>query len=120
MLRSITILLLSSVHIGVADEKAQREEFRMSATVQDIVALSNYSGTVMPVDADPRFAVIMRVDSMTPSLTKFPKGAAVSFAVHSPSRLFGAAEAKGKSYDFVLRRETTGEKTRFSSLEVRR
>jgi hypothetical protein len=100
MLRSITILLLCSVHIGAADEKAQREEFRMSATVQDIVALSKYS--------------------VTPSLTTFPRGAAVSFAIHSPSRLFGAADAKGKSYDFVLHRETTGEKTRFSSLEVRR
>ena len=120
MLRPFTILLLSSGLICVADKKTQREEFRMRATVQDFVALSNYSGSVVPVDVDPRFAVIMRVDSITPSLTKFASGATVTFAIHSPSRLFGAADAQGKPYDFVLRRETTGEKTRFLSLEVPR
>ena len=102
------------------DEKSQREEFRLRATVHDVVVLSSFSGTVTPVDADPRFAVTMRVDSITPSLTNFTKGATVIFAVHSLSRLFGAADAKGKTYDFTLRRETAGGKNRYSSLEIRR
>jgi hypothetical protein len=120
MLRSITILLLSLAASFAADEKPQREEFRLRATVHDVVVLSSFSGTVTPVDADPRFAVTMRLDSITPSLTNFTKGATVTFAVHSPSRLFAAADVKGKTYDFTLRRETARGKTRYSSLEVRR
>jgi len=120
MLRFITILLLSLVASFAADEKPQREEFRLRAMVQDVVALSSYSGAVIAVGADPRFAVTMRVDSLTPSLTNFTKGATLTFAVHSPSRLFDAADAKGKTYDFTLRRETAGGKTRYASLEVRR
>lgn len=120
MLRSITILLLSLAASVAADDKSQREEFRLRATVQDIVTLSTYSGTVTPVDADRRFAVTVRIDSITPSLTNFVKGATVTFAVHSPSQLFGTADAKGKTYDFTLRRETVDGKTRYTSLEVRR
>jgi hypothetical protein len=120
MLRSITIFLLSLAASFAADEKPQREEFKLRATVHDVVALSSYSGTVTPVDADPRFAVTVGIDSITPWLTNFAKGAGVTFAVHSQSRLFGAADAKGKTYDFTLRRETADGKTRWSSLEVRR
>ena len=120
MLRSVTVLILSLAASFAADERAQREEFRVHAEVQEIVALSSFSGTVVPVGVDPRFAVTLRVDSVTPSLTNFTKGATVTFAVHSRSQLFGSADAKGKSYDFTLRRETAGGKTRYSSLEVRR
>jgi hypothetical protein len=120
MLRSVTFLLLSLVASSAADAKSQLEEFRLRATVRDIVVLSSYSGIVMPVDADPRFAVTMRVDSIMPALINFPKGATVTFAVHSPSVLFDAADAKGKTYDFTLRRNTADGKARFSSLEVRR
>jgi len=120
MLRTITILLLSLTASLAADEKPQQEEFRLRATVQDVVALSSYSGSVIGIGADPRFAVNMRVDSITPSLTNFTKGASVTFAVHSPLQLFAAADAKGKTYDFTLHRETVGGKTSYSSLEVRR
>ena len=120
MLRFITILLLSLAASFAVDEKSQREEFRLRATVQDVVVLSSYAGPLTPVGVDPRFAVTMRVDSITPSHTNFTKGATVTFAVHSPSRLFGAPDAKGKTYDFTLRRETANGKTRYSSLEVRR
>ena len=52
MLRPIHILLLiSPVLICAADEKTQREEFKLRATVQDLGDLSNYSGTVTPVEA---------------------------------------------------------------------
>jgi hypothetical protein len=120
MLRCISILLLSVATILAADEKPQREVFRLRATVLDIVLLSRYSGTVMPVGVDPRFAVTMRVESITPSLTKFTKGGPVTFAVHSPSQLFAAEDAKGKTFDFNLYRDTANGKTTYSNLEVRR
>src|SRR5262249_51396500 len=120
MLRFITILLLSLAVSFAADEKSQREEFRVRARVQDIVILSSFSGTVTPVGVDPRYAVTLKIESVAPELTNMVAGATATFAVHSPSRLFAAADAKGKTYDFTLRRETTGGKTRYSSLEVRR
>jgi hypothetical protein len=120
MLRAIAILLLSLVAGSAADARSQRDEFRLNATVLNVVMLSAYSGAAMPVDFDPQFAVTMRVRSIMPSLTNFTKGATVTFAVHSPSLLFGSTDAKGKTYDFTLRRETSHGKTSFSSLEVRR
>ena len=119
MLHTITILLLSLAASFAADEKWQSAEYKLRATVLDVVALSSYSGAVLAVGADPRFAVTMRVDSITPALTNFTKGATLTFAVHSPSRLFATGDSKGKTYDFTLRRETAGGNTRYSSLEVR-
>lgn len=119
MLRSIATFLFSAVTALAADAIAQREEFSLRAVVQDIVPLSSYSGTVMPVDADPRFAVTVRIESIAPALTSFATGATVTFAVHSPSRLFGGASAKGKTYDFTLRRVTAEGKIWYSGLEVR-
>jgi hypothetical protein len=120
MLRSIAILLLSLVASFAVDAKTQREQFRVRAQVQDIVALSSFSGSVLPIGSDPRFAVTLRIESVTPADTNFTPGSAVTFAVHSPSRLFAATDAKGKTYDFVVRRATVDGKTRISDLEVRR
>jgi len=120
VLRSVSVLLISPLVGFAADSKSQRDEFGLRATVHGVVALSSYSGSMTRIDADPRFAVTMRVDSITPPLTNFAKGSTVTFAVHSPSRLFGATDPKGKAYDFTLGRETAGGKTSFSGLEVRR
>lgn len=120
MLRAITILLLSSVISLAADAKPQQEEFRLRATVLDIVVLSNHSGSVIPVEFDPQFALTMRIRSVTPSLAHFAKGATVTFAIHSPASLFLSENPKGKTHDFTLRRETTAGKTRWLSLEIRR
>lgn len=120
MLRAIVILLLSLVVTLAAETKPQREEFRLNATVLNVVMLSDYSAAAIPVGFDPQFAVTMRVRSIAPSLPNLTKGAIVTFAIHSPSQLFGSVDAKGKTYDFTLRRETSHAKTSFSSLEVQR
>ena len=114
----VTLLLLSLGTCFAGD--AKREEFRLRATVKNVVTISSYSGTVTPVESDPRFAVIVRVDSVKPVLTNFTIGGTVTFAVHSPSRLFGASETRGKTYDLILRRETMDGKAKFTSLEVLR
>ena len=120
MLRAITILLLSLEISLAVDAKRQQEKFSLRATVLDVVMLSDYSGSVIPVKFDPQFAVTMRIHSITPSLAGFTKGATVAFAVHSPANLFAAENPRGKAHDFMLRRETINGKARWSSLEIRR
>jgi len=102
-----------------ADEKPQHEEFRLHAMVSDIVALSNFSGSIIPVGTDPHFALTVRVDTIWPALANFTRGASVTFAIHSPSRLFSAADPKGKTYDFTLSRETADGNVIYSGLEMR-
>lgn len=115
----LIVLLLSLVAGVAADDKPQREEFKLRATVRAIVPLPSYSGTLMPIDGDPHFALTMKVEAVTPALTNFNKGDTVTFAIHSPTRTFGAADPAGKTYDFILSRQTTDGKVRYSSLEVR-
>jgi hypothetical protein len=120
MIRLIAFLMLSSSVSFAADEKTVREEFQVRAQVQDIVALSAFSGTVIPIGVDPHFALTVRVDSVVPPLANFTNGAAITFAIHSPSRLFTGENVKGKTYEFTLCRETASAKTNYSSLDVRR
>lgn len=101
-------------------DPAQGEEFLIRARVQDVVALSTFRGTVTTVGVDPRFAATVSIESARPVLADFPAGATVTFALHSPTRLFGAADAKGHAYNFLLRRETAAGTTNYSSLEILR
>ena len=121
-LRSLLALAAATIMAATvsAQEKPRREEFRLRATVQDVVMMAKFSGTVVPIGIDPRYCVTMRVESITPPLSSFTKGATVTFAIHSPSQLFGAAEAKGKTYDLTLSREVAGGKPKYTWLEVRR
>ena len=90
----------------------------MRATVQAIVPLTNFSGSVTPVAGDPRFALTVRIESIDPSITNFSAGTVATFAIHSPALLFGPKPAKGKTYDFVLTREIEDGKVRFSGLKA--
>jgi len=119
MPRLIVPILVSAVIAFAPEAAAQREEFTLRAAVLDVVPLSTYSGTVTPVDADPRFALTVRIQSIAPALARFTTGVIVTFAVHSPTRSFGGASAKGKTYEFRLRREAADGKSGFSGLEVR-
>ena len=122
-MRILTTLVLASLTFisgyRLSAGQLQREEFRLRATVQGIVPLPSYSGTVMPVGGDPRFALTVRIDSITPAITNFNKGDTVTFAIHSPSRVFGSADPKDNDYDFILSRTISDGKVRYSNLEVR-
>jgi hypothetical protein len=120
MIRSIVILLLSLAATSAADGKSRREEFRVRARVQDIVLLSSFSGIVTVIGRDPRFAVTLKIESVTPALRDPAAGSTVTLAVHSPALFFGVPDAKGKSYDFTLRRDAADGKSQVSDWEVRR
>ncbi len=90
------------------------------AAVQDVVILSRFSGTVTPVAVDPMFALTVRIESVSPGVTNFAAGSVVTFAIHSPSRLFAGEDAKGKTYAFLLRCQTVKGNVRYSGLEVER
>jgi hypothetical protein len=62
----------------------------------------------------------VRIESVTPADTNFTVGSTVTFAIHSPSRLFLGEDAKGKTYDFSVRRMTEQGKTRYFQLEIRK
>ncbi len=95
------------------------DEIHLRATVQDVGQLASFSGTVIPVDVDPQFALTVRVESAVPTAADFTSGTVLTFAIHSPSRLFGGEPMKGQTYDFLLHRKTEGGKVRFFNLQLR-
>ena len=112
----LTLGLVAASSAGQA--RSTIDEIHMRATVQDVVLLTHFSGKVIPVDFDPRFALTVRIESVGPAATNFTVGAVVAFAIHSPSLLFGEEAKKGKTYDFSVQREIRHGKTRYFGLKV--
>lgn len=104
---------------GIDRSQNPKNEFHLRATVQGVVPLADYSGKVIRVDFDQRFALIVRIESIDPAVSGFNAGAVITFAIHSPALLFGADVTKGKTYDFALQEIKHG-KTRFFGLKVGR
>ena len=117
MLRSLTILSLSLV-ASAAGQAQSTEEIHLRANMQAIVMLSHFSGTVTPVDFDPRYALTLKIESARPSVGRFREGAVVTLAIHSPSELFEVEPRKGKTYNFSLARTTEDGKVRFCCLQL--
>jgi hypothetical protein len=86
--------------------------------VQAVVPLPSFSGQVTPVDADPRFALTVHIESAVPAVANFSVGAVVTLAIHSPSRLFAGDPTIGKIYDFSLGRRVEDGSTRFVGLRL--
>lgn len=119
MIRLLAILGISIWACAAGRAQGPSDEIHLSATVQAVSPLTKFSGTVTPVDVDPRFALTVRIESVVPTVTNFTPGAVVIFAIHSPSQLFAGEPTKGKTYDFVLHRETKDGKVRFFGLKIR-
>ena len=116
MMHPPVIFALSLVACLAVQTQSIRDEVHLRATVQAVVPLTSFSGTVTPVGVDPRFALTVRIVSIDPSIVNFSAGTVVTFAIHSPSVLFGTESVKGKTYDFVLNQESGDGKVRFSGL----
>jgi len=101
---NIAVVLLTFGLVAAAAQQARStiDKIHMRVTVQDVVLLTDFSGKVIPVDFDPRFAVTVRIESVGPAVTNFTVGAVVAFAIHSPSLLFGEEAKKGKTCDFSV------------------
>jgi len=113
MIRALAILAMSLWAWSIGQARSTKDEVRLRATVQAVVPLTDFSGTLTPVDIDPLFALTVRVESVAPKVPNFSAGAVVALGIHSPSRLFGVEPTKGKTYDFVLHRERRDGKARF-------
>ena len=79
---------------------------RLRVTVVDVVQLRGFSGLLAPTgDADPRFALTVRIDSCVPAVTNLKSGTVVTFAVHSPSLFLRGSAEKGKSHEITMPRK---------------
>lgn len=116
MMHPPVIFALSLLACLAGQTQSTRDEVRLRATVQAVVPLTSFAGPVTPVGVDPRFALTVRIVSIDPSIVNFSASTVVTFAIHSPSVLFGGESVKGKTYDFVLNQESGDGKLRFSGL----
>src|SRR5215472_10250694 len=118
MIRPLAVLALCLwARIG-GQAQSTNDEVRLQATVQAIVPLTSFSGTVTPVDIDPRFALTVRIESIVPELKNFSAGTIATCAIHSPTLLFAGEPTKGRIYDFVLHREIKNGKVKFFGLHT--
>jgi len=113
MIYPLALLALTLCAGFAGQAQSPEDEVRLRATVQAVAPLTDFSGTVTPVDIDPLFALTVRVESVVPKVPNFKADAVVTLGIHSPSRLFAGEPAKGKTYDFVLHREGSDGKRRF-------
>ena len=120
MIRSLAILFVTALTWCVAQAAHTTNQVSFRATVQDMVMLSSFSGTIIPVAVDPRYALTLRIESGVPGFPNITAGSVVTFAIHSPSLLFGDDDPKGKTYDFMLHRESQKGKLRYFGLEIQR
>ena len=118
MIRLLAILSVSLLASSASQARTNIDEIHLRATVQDVVLLTDFSGKVIPVNFDPRFALTVRIESVDAAATSFTVGAVVTFAIHSPSLLFGDEAKKGKTYDFSVQRQIKHGKTRYFGLKV--
>ena len=121
-MKPIIVVVLLTLGLVAASSAGQArstiDEIHMRSTLQDVVVLTDFSGKVIPVDFDPRFALTVRIESGGPAATNFTVGAVVVFAIHSPSLLFGEEVKKEKTYDFSVQREIKHGKTKYFGLKV--
>ena len=118
MTRYIIALCLGLINCLAADSQPHGTQVQLRATVQDVRTLSGFSGAVVSVDTDPRYALTLRLESVTGATNLVP-GKVITFAIHSPSKLFAGEPAKRKAYDFELERRIKGSKVTFSGLRLR-
>jgi hypothetical protein len=108
LLRISGLLLLACLAVRGQNTNSvsTNEFFRVQMTVLDIVQLRTYKGPVTATnDADPRFALTVRIDSSVPPLANLKSGSILTFAVHSPSLSLGGSAKKGETFEFRIPRK---------------
>lgn len=118
MLYLLVILGMTLSTCTAGRTQTTNQEIHLRATVQAVVPLTAFSGTVKPVDVDPRFVLTLRIESVVPVVANFSEGTVVAFSIHSPSLLFAGEPIKGNTYNFVLHREAENGKVRFFGLKI--
>ncbi len=101
---------------AIASFQTYRITFR--AKVESVELLSKYTGTVIRVDRDPRYVMVVSVQDVDQQKVPIQAGRKKAFAIHSPAKLIGRDEqAVGKTYRFTITRHT-GPPASFSNLRV--
>ena len=118
MIRLLAILAVGLLTCIPGQTHNTRDEVHLRATVQSVVPLLGFSGNVTPVDADPRFALTLRVESVDPTVASFTAGTVVAFAIHSPALLFGGKAKRGKTFNFSVQRKFESGKTKYFRLVI--
>ena len=118
MFRILFVLAIALALWNTGQAQDSHDEIYVRASMEAIVQLADFSGSVIPVDPDPRFAMTLHIESATPTVADFSKGAAVTLAIRSPSLLFAGEPTKGMTYDFSLGRKIENGKTVFVGLTV--
>ena len=118
MLLSLACIAMSLSVCSAGQEQSTSKEIHLRATVRAVSPLASFSGTIIPVDFDPRFALTVRIESAAPANDNFTKGAVVTFAIHSPALLFCGQRANGKTYVFSLHHTIENGKVTFGGLAV--
>jgi hypothetical protein len=105
----LTAALMISAAAGQAqttNSAATNDVVRLRVAVVDSVPLRSFHGPLTPTsDADPRFALTVRIVSSVPALTNLKTGAVVTFAVHSPSLFLRGSADKGKTSEITMPRK---------------
>ena len=99
------LFCLSSLALAEDAKPAAKPEEKVVrtfvGTVEKIVNKSEFSGTVIRTDNDPRYVVVIRVVEDKGSLKA---GETLAYFIHSPTQTFwrsGADEAKGQKFEFT-------------------
>ncbi len=87
-----------------AAPQEKKMTMHFGVTVRKVEMLSQFSGQVIPVHFDPKWAVTVLIDSVEEPDAPLAAGTSVVFAIHSPSKLFkmDGEDAVGKSFDFTV------------------
>ncbi len=117
MLRMLLVLSIAFA-LSNLSQAQNAHEIYLRATVEAIVPFADFSGSTIPVDPDPRFAMTLQIESVNPVVSSFPRGSAITFAIHSPSLLFAGEPTTGREYDFSLGRKVEDGKSIFAGLTV--
>jgi hypothetical protein len=120
MFRSFVVLAIIVSACNAGQAQSPGDEIHLRAIVQDVVPLASFSGRIIHVDVDPRFALTVRIQSAVPAVAGFTEGSVVTLAIHSPVLLFAGKPTKGKTYDFSLRREVEHGKVSFLGIRLRK
>jgi hypothetical protein len=97
-------------------EQDSAAQIRLRATVERVVPLQQFQGTLVPVHFDPRFALTLRIGRVAPPVADWTPGSRVTFAIHSPAQLFAGDTPQGQTLEFVVSRQVQADRTSFSRL----
>ncbi len=115
---SLPVLAMILTSFCAAQTRPTDDQTHLRATVQKIVTIPEFTGRIIPVAVDPRFAMTVHVESAVPPSDTFAPGSVVTLGIHSPSLLFLEDKVEGKTWDFILYRQTENGKTRYWYIEL--